>query len=205
MVITAGSIGILSGNNQTPSPAETSSQKTITSESASEHSNRTPLPTDTNIGEVVLKLPDTGFGYNFTSESIQYVSNASAETKQRLLEKGIQKQHTRVFTLTSSDKEEKPILIRSTAVIYDNVESTENDLQNALNTFNSQGANTTRIQIASGITATQVQIKDNSGRYNVILYGKEENLLYYIIVTGEQRYYEERAKELFLEMVVDVK
>jgi len=203
IVLTAGCSGLFGGDEDetaTPAPPTETPTPTQTPEGA-----QTPFPADAETDEIVLRLSDIGFGYNFTGESVQRRTDASGETQRDFEEKGILKQHKRVFTLAESNQaNEKPTTILSTVVIYETEDDAATDLQNTITNLESDGANVSQQSIASGITATQVTFQGNQGLNHVILYGQENNMLYFVMVTGEKQYHKENAIDLFMQMVVDI-
>jgi len=201
LILTAGCLGLFDGDEDRQTATRTT---TSTTAPQTPESGLTLSLSDVNTDEIVLRLSDTGFGYNFTSEAIEYQENVSEEKKKRFEEKGIVKQHTRVFTRAASNGEEHPTLIRSTVVIYEREEDARRDVQDAVNTINNQGGTTSQVRIASGITAEHVQFEDSNELKTIILYGREKNIVYYVMISGQEQYFEEETEELFIEMTVDV-
>lgn len=204
IVLTAGCNGFLTNSNDGTSTPSLTTPETAETGTPSPTPRQTPFPREVATDEIVLQLSDTGFGYNLSVESVETRENVSGETRQQLEDEGILKRHTRTFTRGSQDEEGSPSVIRSTVIIYENESKAEEDVLNSLATLGDQGGTVSQVQIASGVTADQVRVEDSRGRRIVTLYGVENNMVYSLTIVGGDEYYESRAEELFIEMVVDV-
>lgn len=156
----------------------------------------------TDTDRLLLGLSEVGPEYNLTGES---VSDSDTAVVQDPNQRDFQFQHSRTFELSDVDQlGEKPFIIISSVIIYETPEEAEEGLENTVSGFQDGNASVSDVTVATGINATQVQFQADTGSRNVILYGRESNLIYFVITSGPDKYHSDNAQELYIEMYSDV-
>lgn len=195
---------ILSGeSSQTTISPPDSSSPSKTSSKTSTPSSTFFKPENTHVGEIVLRLSDLKNGYNITSDVNESVSTVSGERKSKFEQRGIIKQHRRLFT-RERNVEEGPLYILSSVIVYKNETSSNQDLRSSLTKIRNQGGETTEVELESDLSVIQAEYEDAQGYNHTIIYRKVGNMVYFVTTTATQNHHENLSRKLLLIMANDV-
>ncbi|WP_136603211.1 hypothetical protein [Salinigranum halophilum] len=162
---------------------------------------------NTDTDEIVLRVSDLGPQYNFTTESLNRRGDLSEAQAERFANQSLLRQHQRVFTLVSetTDSNLAPVVI-STVAIYESPAAAGQQSPALIQSLREQGATVETVELASGYKVTQVQGQTSTGRHNTMLMWRSENLVVWLVTSSprENGEYQEQARVLFIDMLVDV-
>jgi hypothetical protein len=206
-VNTVGDLGL---TNTSQFPQQGTETRTIqpTEQNSSveqDGASSTVYRTNLSTGTIVLGLPDLPSDFTFDGEIRQLRTNASGQQEDELIQQGIVLTHKRVFRGESNSSDNPvPSIVLSAAVVYENESISRTQLDETVETLQSNGANVSNRTITSDITGTQIQFTTDEGLQNTIIYHRDGNLLLYIITSGDTQYFAETAEEYLVEMIGDV-
>jgi hypothetical protein len=206
IIVIAGCGGLnpLSGSDAdgTQTPVSTvQSTGTLTEDEGAVDQENTFGP-DTDTGDIVLRLSDLPENYEYSGETNRQTAELSGEEREQYESQGILRQHSRSFR--RSDDSTGPVLVYSEATIYESADDVDAQIQEVRSTFESQSAEIETIELASGVTATQISYENDQGTQNVLVYYERDNLLLLIISSGQEQSYSERAQILMIQMISDI-
>lgn len=209
-VVTAGcgGLGSLGGSSDAGDSTDTTtptggSTDTPTATSDDDTADQGPaFGPETNTDDIVLRLSDLSSDYAYSGETNRRTSELSGEEQAQYESQGIVRQHSRSFRRSSEAA--GPVLVYSEATVYENAEDVDAQLEEAQSTFENQSAEVETIELASGVTATQISYENDRGAQSVLMYYERHNLLLLVISSGQEQFHPERAQELMIQMVSDI-
>jgi hypothetical protein len=172
-------------------------------DSGSEPSDGSPnFDADTDTDSIVLRLSDLSDGYEYSGESDIVTAELEDDERDQYASDQIVRQHSRSFRRT--DESDNPIIIYSEATVYENADSASAQLSEIEATFQEQSAESTPVELTTGVTASQITYVNDQGTQNVLIYYQKGNLLLLIITSGTDDFHVERARELKIQMISDI-
>jgi hypothetical protein len=162
----------------------------------------TETPPPSELREVVLRLSDLRDGYELSGESDTTRSSASESQRQEFTEEGIVRRLSRSFTTTQSA--DNPQIVLSQATQFESAQAATDRQTELVSSFVDSGATRDRVEITSDIRAVQVTDETDSGLQNTVLYYQTGRLLLNLVCSGQETFFEERARKLLIKMVGDL-
>jgi hypothetical protein len=168
-------------------------------ESTSQRSTQYKVGMDT--GEVVIRLSDLDGQYDFVDESLTYQSNASEDVRAQFEQKGVLKQHKRLFEVENRSFD-APIFVISSIAVYENDSAATQDLEGSVDALHDRGTvNSVRV---NDTTATVAKYRDQQGNYQTITYLQQRNAVYFVLTTDDSQYRQQTTLKLLAEMNRDM-
>ncbi len=205
MLLLSGCSGVLDAN--TASPTETTSSVTTTQQTSEtdtekqSSSSETAFSEQSATGEMLIEISQLPSGYVLDGESIETRSEVENETAEMFQERGMTRLHDRVYLRDDSETDGAGLVLVSAAVFESNGDATD-----YLNSFtNSIEANGTAetIDIGENGSAQKVRFTNDRGLQNVVIIARVGNMVFYIVSSDSERYYDSQARELFITMYAD--
>lgn len=150
--------------------------------------------------ETVIRLSDLNGKYNFTAEINETREKVSASRSQKMKDKGVVRQYKRLFTREQS-AEDVPYQIISTAIIYEDEESAESDLNSSLQQLREKG-NVFKTSL-SGVQVYKASWEGFDYNYGAIYYLRENKLYFLLSTETRSQSYDEKRVDLMKEMISD--
>lgn len=204
------------GFNPLSDGSDTGDESKTTTQAIEETKSLTPTPTtsdtssqdplfdpDTDTDDIVLRLSDLPENYEYSGETNRRTTELSGEEQERYKSQGIVRQHSRSFRQAAEST--GPVLVYSEATVYKSADDVDAQLEETRSTFESQSAEIKTIELASGVTATQISYENDQESRNILMYYKRANLLLLIISSGQKQSYSESTQELMIQMISDVR
>lgn len=161
------------------------------------------LEQSVDTDEIVLRLSDIGFGYNLSNEVNETRNGVSKNRQTEFEEKGIRRQHRRLFTREDNSRD-LPEYILSSVIVYEGPAAAREDLSEAEASIEAQNGEISTVQIEDHGKVSQAVFRDSSGYYQTIVFDQQENLRYYVIVSDKNGYRPQLAQDLFAKMAEDI-
>jgi len=189
-----------SGNDSNESGSGSSESDTDSGSEPSDSSGNFDADTDTD--SLVLRLSDLPDGYEYSGETDITTAELDDDEREQYESDQIVRQHSRSFRRT--DDSDGPIIIYSEATVYENAGRASDQLSETESIFQDQSAEVTSVELTTGVTATQITYINNQDTQNVLIYYQKDNLLLLVIISDANEFYNERARELMIEMISDI-
>lgn len=156
---------------------------------------------ETNTDAIVLRLSDLSDAYDLGGETDIRTSEASGTQRETFESRGVVRQHSRSFSSTAKNE---PQLVLSEVTLFESDSAAASRLEEVTGAFEENGARVESVELATGIDARQIAYENDREAKTTLVYVQRDNMLLLVITAGNDRFYEDRAHRLMVEMVVDV-
>jgi len=178
LVLLSGCVGSFGGNDQTEV--------------------ETPASTSISTGEILLQTSQLPNGYVLDGKTIKNRSTVENKTAEQFSERGILKQHERVYFQLDSDSN-GPNLVLVSATVFESNDQATDYTESFIDSLESDGT-PERITFGEGKSAQSIQFTNDQGLKNVVLISRIDNLVLYITSSDPEQYYTEQTRDLFIAM-----
>lgn len=152
--------------------------------------------------EVVLARSDLSDAYEAKGSLDLTRQEASGEDADRFEERELRSVSERSFTLSDSNTDE-PEIVFSSAMQYQSKTAAENDLDRIVSEFKASGDEVSEQSVTSSTTARVVQFENDQGYQNIVFYGWDNSVIFYVVTSDNNQTFPDRTEELFKQMLVN--
>lgn len=193
-----------------PVPTTDESTATGTDPGTSTEPEPTPTPTpppqttrspaDVDTETIQLTLSELSDGFTIAGDTVDNRDQATGETYRQMEDRGVQVLHERAF---SAEDGSQPTYVFASVAVYDTGEDASDWLESHLGQIEDSDGTVGERDVSQSATARAARFQNDQGLRTVGLYQRQQNLVFYVAVSGED-YDDETAERLFVAMLDDV-
>ena len=192
------------GSTGTGPPETTRPTRTTTGDAGTADGDgaATAMARSGSLAEVVIRLSDLPREYEQNGETDVSRSSAADDLRRRLRRLAILRQLSRTFV--NAGGADGPALALSEATAFESREAAASRRDDLVRSFTDGGGTAETVEVASDVTVDRVRFESERGARNVLVYHRTGDLLLNLVASGEETYFEERARSLMVRMIADL-